>query len=152
MNGTNIVILVGTVGKDPEVTTLTKKAGGEIKKATFSFATNKKRGENTDTQWHNIEVWGPVAEITEKYVTKGKALFLRGELRHEKYEKDGVTKTFTKIVVEELNFLPGGKNDGGSKESVTAAASPTKKAEKEVADYTKTEESFSIESDDDLPF
>ncbi len=154
MNGTNLVVLIGTVGKDPETRTV-KTAKGETKVASFSLATNKKRGEKEETQWHNIEVWGPVAEITEKYVSKGKNLYLRGELKYENYEKDGVKKSFTKIVVEELNFLDK-KGDStsaataSSSDSISVTSSETKQAEQKVAAYTN---STSVPYDDgDLPF
>lgn len=153
MNGTNLVIIIGTVGKDPEVKSI-KTANGDRKVASFSLATNEKFKDKQETSWHNVEVWGPLAEVVENYVTKGKALYVRGKIKYDQYEKDGVKKTFTKIVAEEISFV--GAKDSGSSESsepsVSATASATKNAEKNVAAYTNSPADSTPYDDGDLPF
>lgn len=108
----NRVQLIGNLGADPEV----KQFNGSRKMAKFSLATtdNYKNADGkkvTETQWHNIVIWGPVADIAEKYLKKGKEVAVEGKLVHRSYEdKDGVKKYFSEIVVNELLLL-GGKND-----------------------------------------
>lgn len=112
MNGFNKVILAGNVGKDPEIKTL--QSG--VKLASFSLATSKKwkddGGEQHEkTEWHNCTAWRKLADIVEKYVKKGDALLIEGEIVYETSEKDGKKSYFTKINVGELRML-GGKQDG----------------------------------------
>ena len=101
----NKSILHGNVGKDPEVKTI-----GENKVAKFSLATNKTfknaSGEKeTKTEWHNIILWGKLAELAEKYVTKGSQLIVVGEITYRSYtNKDGATVYVTEIVGNEMHF------------------------------------------------
>ena len=110
----NKVILVGNVGKDPEVKYL--ESGTAV--ARFSLATNEtyknKSGEKvTNTEWHNIEVWRGTAEFVEKYVRKGTQLYVEGKIRTENWEdKEGNKRYTTKILVDSLQLL--GKKDDGS--------------------------------------
>ena len=112
MKGVNKVILIGTLGKDPETRYL-----NETNMVTkFTLATNRsykdKQGQQVqETEWHNIEAWGKVAEILTKYLTKGSNLYLEGRIKTDQYEaKDGTGKRYsTKIVLEEFTFLGGGQ-------------------------------------------
>ena len=93
MRGINKVILVGHLGKDPEVQYLE----GGICLAKFPLATSDsykdKSGNKVDqTEWHNIVLWRGLAEIAEKYVRKGSLVYLEGKIETRSYEKDGVTK------------------------------------------------------------
>lgn len=110
----NKVILVGNVGKDPEVKYL--ESGTAV--ARFSLATNEtyknKNGEKvTNTEWHNIEVWRGTAEFVEKYIKKGTQLYVEGKIRTENWEdKEGNKRYTTKILVDSLQLL--GKREDGS--------------------------------------
>lgn len=101
----NKVILVGICGKDPEIKQT--KDGKEI--ASFSLATNEKwkdksNGEQKEkTEWHNISVFGGIVGIVKNYVKKGSKLYIEGKLQTDKYEKDGVEKYTTKIVIQGFN-------------------------------------------------
>ena len=103
----NKVQLIGNLGNAPEVRTL----DGGKKMAKFSIATNETyrnaKGEKvTETQWHNIIAWGKVAEIAEKYLTKGKEVMLEGKLVSRSYtDKDGNKKYSTEVQVNELLLL-----------------------------------------------
>lgn len=103
----NKVQLIGNLGNAPEVRTL----DGGKKMARFSIATNETyrnaKGEKiTETQWHNIIAWGKVAEIAEKYLTKGKEVMLEGKLVSRSYtDKDGNKKYSTEVQVNELLML-----------------------------------------------
>lgn len=111
MSGVNKVILVGHLGRDPEVRTL----DNGTKVASFSLATSEtyrnKDGQKVDiTDWHNIVVWRGLAEITEKYLKKGNLVYIEGRIKTRSYEKDGIKKYITEIVADNMNML-GGKRD-----------------------------------------
>ena len=103
----NKVQLIGNLGNAPEIKTL--EAGKKM--ARFSMATresyrNAKGEKVTDTQWHNLVAWGKVAEITEKYLTKGKEVAIEGKLVSRSYnDKDGNKKYITEVVVNELLLI-----------------------------------------------
>jgi single-strand DNA-binding protein len=103
----NKVQLIGNLGQNPEIKTL----DGGKKLAKFSIATNESYrnadGEKvTETQWHNLVAWGKLAEIIEKYITKGSEVAVEGKLTYRTYsDKDGVKKYFTEIQVNELLML-----------------------------------------------
>jgi single-strand DNA-binding protein len=103
----NKVQLIGHVGQEPEVKTF-----GEGKKvATISLATNESytnnKGEKIeDTQWHRIKAWGKVAEIIEKYVSKGKEICVEGKLTYNSFEdKNGEKRYVTEVVVSDILLL-----------------------------------------------
>ena len=102
----NRAILIGNLGKDPEV----KQIEGGTSVGTFSLATSSKYKNKAgelieDTQWHNITVWGKLAEIAAKYLKKGVKIAVEGEIRYREYEKDGQKKYFTEIKARELEML-----------------------------------------------
>jgi single-strand DNA-binding protein len=103
----NTVQLIGNLGNNPEVKTL----DNGNKMARFSVAINdtytNKAGEKvTDTQWHNITVFGSLAGVAEKYLTKGKEVAVQGKLVNKAYDdKDGNKKYSTEILVSELLLL-----------------------------------------------
>lgn len=107
----NIVHLIGHAGKQAEK----PNENGPVR---FSLATNNKyknqAGEQVDeTTWHNIVIWGKLGDVALKYVTKGKLLYLSGRISNRKYEKDGVTRYTSEIIVEKLKLL-GSKSDSHS--------------------------------------
>ena len=105
----NKVQLIGNLGNDPEIINL--ESGNTIAK--FSLATNESykdtNGERvTDTQWHNLVAFGKVAEIIEKYLTKGKEVAVEGKLTTRTWEdKDGMKRYTTEVVCNELLMLGG---------------------------------------------
>lgn len=110
MAGVNKVILVGNLGKDPEV--LTFENG--VKKAAFSLATTEtykdKDGNKVDqTEWHNIVLWRGLAEIAEKYLHKGSSIYVEGKIKTRSYELNGVKKYITEIYGDNFQML--GKRD-----------------------------------------
>lgn len=111
----NKVQLIGNLGNAPEV----KTTENGKKLARFSVATNESyrnaSGEKvTETTWHNLIAWGKVAEIAEKYLTKGSEVAIEGKLINRSYDdKDGNKKYITEVQVNELLML-------GSKTAATA--------------------------------
>jgi single-strand DNA-binding protein len=104
----NSVQLIGNLGKDPEV----KEFGGN-KKASFSIATkdaykNAKGEKIEETQWHNIVIWGKLAEVAGKYLKKGSEVCVEGKLVHRQWETDkGEKRYITEINVNDLLMLGG---------------------------------------------
>lgn len=141
----NKVILVGNVGKDPEV----RHLEGGISVARFPLATNEtytdKSGQRvTQTEWHNIVVWRGQAEIVEKYVKTGKLLYIEGKLRTNIYDdkETGTKKYFTEVQCSNFRFL-GSSTSDGEKPEVQNQGQPTP--------TTKPEPPMP-EPEDDLPF
>ena len=115
----NKVILLGNVGKDPEI----KYFDNDRAVANFSLATTE-RGYRTSngidvpekTEWHNISVWGGLAKVVEQYVKKGDPLYIEGKIRTRSYDdKTGVKRYVTDIHVDNLEMLSR-KSSGGSQQ------------------------------------
>jgi single-strand DNA-binding protein len=115
MSGVNKVILIGNLGKDPEVRHLDN--GASV--ANFSIATtesykDRTSGQKVDqTEWHNIVLWRGLAEVAEKYLHKGDSVYIEGKLRTRSWEKDGVTRYTTEIIGDQLTMLGGKRSDQG---------------------------------------
>ena len=121
MAGVNKVILLGNLGKDPVVRSL--ESGAKV--ASFSIATSRTyKGQDgkaiDETEWHNVSLWGNLADLAEKYLTKGRQVYIEGRLRTRQYEdKEGVKKYTTEIIGENMTFV-GNKpdsNDAGSRQA-----------------------------------
>ena len=141
MSGVNKVILVGRLGKDPEVRHL--ENGATV--ANFSMATSetyrdRQTGEKREqTEWHNVVLWRGLAEVAEKYVKKGDMIYVEGKLRTRSWEKDGVTRYTTEVVGDNMTMLGGGSGGGVSPGQDQSMAQP--------ADTTPM-----TDATDDLPF
>ncbi|MBI5887041.1 MAG: single-stranded DNA-binding protein [Deltaproteobacteria bacterium] len=112
--GVNKVILVGNLGKDPEIRYTT--SGMAVAK--FSLATSETRtkdGQKEEkTEWHNIVAFGKLAEICGEYLAKGKQIYIDGKIQYRSYDdKEGNKKYITEIVANEMRML-GAKGAGGS--------------------------------------
>jgi single-strand DNA-binding protein len=157
----NKVILLGNVGQDPEVRRM--DSGAVV--ARFSLATNerwkdKEGNPQTNTEWHNVVVWRQLAEIAEKYVKKGRQLYVEGKLSHRKYtDANGVEKYVTDVVANNFQLL--GSRDGGSGGSgfmPSAADEPAKTNNNGSAPMatapatTPKPEEVTDAAGDDLPF
>lgn len=148
MASLNKVMLIGNLGKDPEVRYTT--SGQAV--ATFSLATSEKfKNKSGDweerTEWHRVTLWGKQAEIAGEYLTKGKTVYIEGRLQTRKWtDRDGNDKYTTEIVGDRMQML-GGKGDaaGGS---APAARRP---AAGGVSDTTASYDEPPFQ-DDDIPF
>lgn len=103
----NKVQLIGHVGQEPEIKTFDGgKKVANISLATNDSYTNAKGEKVEDTQWHKVKAWGKLAEIIEKYVTKGKEICVEGKLTYSDYiDKDGEKRYVTEIVISDLLLL-----------------------------------------------
>lgn len=140
MAGVNKVILIGNLGKDPE---LRYTPGGQAV-ASFSLATGEKWKDKDGvmqdrTEWHNIVVWGRQAEIAKNYLSKGRQIYIEGRIQTRSWEdKDGNKRYTTEIVAQRLNFLGSREQSSASADAETPPPVPP---ETELAG-----------EDDDLPF
>ncbi len=111
----NKIIIVGNVGQTPTIRT-----AGETKIASFTVATTERFKDKEETEWHNVSVFGKLAEVVEKYVDKGTQLYVEGRIKTEKYtDKNGVERTATRVIANTIQML------GGKKESQPSPAPQT---------------------------
>lgn len=165
MAGVNKVILVGNLGKDPEVRHL--ESGVPV--ASFSLATSetykdRNSGERkTVTEWHNVVLWRGLAEVAEKYLKKGDQVYIEGKLRTRQWEGDNGTRYTTEVIGDNMTMLggrprqedsyapPAAQTTGSvapptpSAGSTETPASPAQSTEMPASDN-------SAEEVDDLPF
>ena len=122
MAGVNKVILIGNLGKDPEVRYL----DSGVAVANFSLATTEsyknKEGERvSQTEWHNVVLWRGLAEVAEKWLKKGSAVYIEGKIRNRKWEdKEGNTRYTTEILGDNMTML--GKKDDNSTQSTPSSS------------------------------
>ena len=130
MAGVNKVILIGNLGKDPEVRYL----DNGVAVANFSLATTEnyknKEGERvSQTEWHNIVLWRGLAEVAEKYLKKGASVYIEGKIKNRKWEdKEGKTRYNTEILADNMTML-GGKQSQENVVPTPAADTPADKAD-----------------------
>lgn len=106
MNIKNRVQLIGHLGASPEVKSLNGNKLAKFTIATSEYYTNKKGEKVTETQWHNIVIWGKLADIAERYLEKGSQVVIDGKLTTRNYtDKEGSKKYFTEIIANELLLL-----------------------------------------------
>ncbi|RSK30106.1 single-stranded DNA-binding protein [Hymenobacter metallilatus] len=126
MASVNKVILIGHLGKDPEVRHL--EGGNTV--ANFTMATNEyykdKQGTRVErTEWHTIAAWRNLAELAEKYLRKGQQVYVEGRIRTRQYQdKDNQTRYVTEIVAEEISLL-GSRSTTDAAQPAPAAEAPT---------------------------
>ena len=148
MASLNKVMLIGNLGKDPEVRYTT--AGTPV--ASFSIATSEKfknkAGEWEErTEWHNITLWSRLAEIAGEYLAKGKTVYIEGRLQTRKWQdRDGKDRYTTEIVGEKMQML-GGKGDGGGRQG---GGRPAAEDAGPAAQQSYEEPVFN--PDEDIPF
>ena len=143
MAGINRVILVGNLGKDPDVITFENG----VKKASFSLATSEsyknRDGNRVDqTEWHNIILWRGLADIAERFLRKGNQIYLEGKLRTRTYELDGVKKYITEIFGDNMTMLGSRRDSSEVPSEIAAQETKSDKQQDQEIDTPK----------DDLPF
>lgn len=135
-NGINKVILIGNLGKDPDIQTF----DSGVKKASFPIATSEeykdKDGNKVQqTEWHNIILWRGMAEVAEKYLNKGNQVYIEGKIKTRSWEdKDGNKRYITEIVGDNMTMLGGRRQQNSESQD------------------TKTQDIPAAEGEDDLPF
>ena len=143
--GVNKVILVGNLGKDPDVRYMPSgSAVANVTLATSESWKDKQTGEKQErTEWHNIAFFGRLAEIAGEYLKKGSQVYVEGSLRTRKWQdKNGNDRYTTEIIASEMQML--GSRGGGS----APAGAPSQKASEPAG----SADSGASEFDDDIPF
>ncbi|NLE32615.1 MAG: single-stranded DNA-binding protein [Bacteroidales bacterium] len=157
----NKAILIGNVGRDPDIRYLERENEKKNAVATFTLATTERgytlaNGTQVPerTEWHNIVAWRGLAELAEKYIRKGSQLYIEGKITTRSWEKEGVTRYTTEIVAETIQLLgsrrqenqgePAGNNGSGKAAQPTAAPGKKPAAEPDMP--------AAGSSEDDLPF
>ena len=115
MASVNKVILVGNLGKDPEVRfTPSGRAVAKFPIATTESWMDQENSRQERTEWHNIVVWGKQAESCGQYLAKGRQVFVEGSIRSRSYDdKEGNKRYITEIVAQRIQFLGGGGGGRG---------------------------------------
>lgn len=153
MSGVNKVILVGRLGKDPEVRNL--ENGATV--ANFTMATSESYKDKTTgdrkeiTEWHNVVLWRGLADIAAKYLHKGDMVFVEGKLRTRSWEKEGVTRYTTEIVGDNMTMLSTqrtGASGGNGNPDYKPSAPQYSNAPSSSDDYKGAADNAT----DDLPF
>ena len=143
-NGLNKVILIGNLGRDPEV----RYTPGGLAVANFSMATsetwtNKEGEKETRTEWHRIVAWGKLGEICGEYLSKGKQIYIEGRIQTREWEdKEGNKRYTTEIIALQMLML-------GSRESA-GESRPSPSSDMETPNLP--EPPISRTKDDDIPF
>ena len=149
----NKVILIGNLGRDPEVRST--PSGQPV--ATFTLATSRrwkdKNGQKQEqTEWHQIVVWGKQAEIAGQYLTKGKQVYIEGRLQTRSWDdrQTGEKKYRTEVVCDTFQMLGSRGGGGGDFESHGPAASASSSSPSQGPSYD--EGGYGEPEDDDIPF
>jgi single-strand DNA-binding protein len=154
MASINRVILVGNLGKDPEI----RHTEGGVAVARFPVATSEtykdKTGNKVErTEWHNIVAWRGLAEVAEKYMKKGQSVYIEGKIRSNNYQdKEGIQRYSIEIVADNMTML-GGRADGSSNGQGQANNAQESNAGNSGSQAARPEMSATYENEpDDLPF
>ncbi len=145
MAGVNKVILIGNLGKDPEI----RNFDNDVKMASFSLATSEsykdREGNRVDsTEWHNIVLWRGLATIAERYLKKGSSVYIEGKIKTRSWEdENGIKKYRTEIYGEQLTML-------GKKDDLQGGAPPPPPVS--TGSQTSTVNTDDTGVEDDLPF
>ena len=144
MASVNKVILVGNLGKDPEV----RYTPSGVTVANFSLATSeewkdKESGQKQErTEWHKVVAWRRLGEICGEYLSKGRQVYVEGKLQTRSWEQEGVTRYTTEIIASDVQFI-GGRGD---------AAGPGSQGRGQRTDQGYPEPPMADTQDDDIPF
>lgn len=146
------MILVGNLGKDPEVRHL--ESGVAV--ANFSLATSESYKDRTTgerktiTEWHNVVLWRGLAEVAEKYLKKGDQIYVEGRLRTRSWESESGTKYTTEIVGDNMTMLGGRRStESGEVSQPTNVEQTETPSSQEVPAQIQSDQS---DEEDDLPF
>jgi single-strand DNA-binding protein len=161
MASVNKVILVGNLGRDPEVRYL--PSGDPVANVTIATSSKykSKTGEMVEeTEWHRVTFFGKLAEIVGQYLKKGRSVYVEGRIKTRKYtDKDGVEKFATDIIANEMQMLgsregmgePSGDDEGGGYSRPAPASRPAAAQRPAPAAASKPSSGFD-DMDDDIPF
>jgi single-strand DNA-binding protein len=160
MAGVNKVIIVGRLGADPEI----RQVGNGGNVARLSVATSEnwvdKEGQKQErTEWHRIVVWGKLAEICGRHLSKGRQVYIEGRLQTRSWEDQGVKKYSTEIVANTVQFLggPNERAEGSTSYGNSSAGGAGRAASRPTADdagggFQDFSPEPSFDTSEDIPF
>lgn len=154
--GVNKVILIGNLGKDPEVRYM--PSGGAVANVTVATSESwkdKQSGEMQErTEWHNVVFFNRLAEIAGEYLKKGSKVYVEGSLRTRKWQgKDGQDRYTTEIVASEMQMLDSRSGGGGGGGGGSGSSAPARSSQQDYGDYEPSRPSRPADDfDDDIPF
>lgn len=153
----NKAILIGNVGRDPDIRYLERENEKKNAVATFTLATTERgytlaNGTQVPerTEWHNIVAWRGLAELAEKYIRKGSQLYIEGRISTRSWEKEGVTRYTTEIVAENIQLLGSRRQDATGDQ--TTPAKPAQPADAGKKTAQEPDMPAAATAEDDLPF
>lgn len=145
MAGVNRVILIGNLGKDPEIRNLE----GGAKVANFPLATTEtyknRNGDRTEhTEWHNIVMWRGLADVAERFLKKGNSIYVEGKLRTRSWDDQatGTKRYITEVIADNMTMLGGRRDETSDAAEISGEAETTPPDPAEISD----------DGSDDLPF
>ena len=147
MAGVNKVILVGNLGKDPEVRYLdNNKVVANLTLATTENYKDRNGNRVENTEWHDLELWDGLAKIAEQYLTKGRSIYVEGKIKTDSWKDDeGNNKYRTRIRVQNMTMLGGGTGSVG--------IAPEQRNHMQIPDSGSPTSNLDMETEsDDLPF
>jgi len=159
--GVNKVILVGTCGQDPEVRYLPNgNAVTNLSLATSEQWNDKQSGQKVErTEWHRVSLFGKVAEIAGEYLRKGSQVYIEGKLQTREWEKDGIKRYTTEIIVDIngtkqlLGGRPQGQQQGGDQHYQAGHQQTPRQPPRRAPDQPAPQPEPDFDNfDDDLPF
>lgn len=146
VRGVNKVILVGTCGQDPEIKYMPSgDAVCNLSLATSEQWKDKQSGEKKEkTEWHRVTLFGKVAEIAGEYLRKGSQCYIEGKLQTREWEKDGIKRYTTEIIVDMRGTMQliGGKSEGGQDQQSAPRPSAQPQAKPAQDDFDDSEIPF----------
>ncbi len=155
MASINKVILVGNLGRDPEVRyTANNDAITNISVATTDSYKDKNTGEKKETtEWHRVVFFNRLAEIAGEYLKKGSSVYIEGRLRTRKWtDNAGVEKYTTEIIGDQMQMLGGRASTGGGSEPYDAPSAPSAPRSAPAASPARPKAPPADDLDDDIPF
>lgn len=156
--GVNKVILVGTCGQDPEVRYLPNgNAVTNLSLATSEQWTDKQTGQKVEkTEWHRVSLFGKVAEIAGEYLRKGSQVYIEGKLQTREWEKDGIKRYTTEIVVDmqgTMQLLGGKPADAAQQRPHSQSSAARQQPRQQQAAPQQSQQAAPPDNfDDDIPF
>ena len=159
--GINKVILIGNLGKDPEVRyTAGGSAVANLRIATTESWKDKQSGEKKEaTEWHSVVLFGKLGEIAGEYLKKGRTVYIEGRLQTRKWQdKDGADRYSTEIVGSDMQMLGGGEGrgeggrHGGGEEPAWGGGAPATGGRQGGGASKPAADDFGGDFDDDIPF
>ena len=157
MSGVNKVLLIGRLGKDPEI----RYTQGGDAVCNFSVATSeswkdKNTGEKKEkTEWHRVVAFRRLGEICGEYLAKGKQVYIEGRLQTRSWEKDGITRYSTEIIADQMQMLG---DRGSNQQEPAGTGSNQQQPQQSRSGYTVHQPSDGVhfppgpDDDDDIPF